>query len=150
MIERFDLDLADTLARQFKISSDFFKRCYLDTTQPITPLENPPLLFRQLLDPFGNQITNLGRLQQRFRIKYIVVGDGIGNGVTGINFERRIQRSDMLVECHGTPDIFCRTINQMRDMLGVDLAAIRQLKMANRAKNQIDFLYHVNRQPDRT
>ena len=119
-------------------------------TQTVTALKNPALLFRQLVHPLLDQFTDFVRLQQVFGIDRVVIGNGIGNGVIGVDFQRCIKRRNVFVERQNPAHILDRTINQVRDLLQTYLASIGYFQVPESAQHHVDFLDHMHRQPDGT
>jgi hypothetical protein len=150
LIERFDLDLAHAFARQLQIRGDLLKRADFSTAQTITTFENPALLLRQLFDPATDQLADFIGLQQTFRVERILIGNGVSDGVIGVDLKRRIERGDVLVERQRPAYLVDRTVDKMRNLFNVNLLAVGHFHLPERAQNQIDFLDHMHRKTDGT
>ena len=87
-------------------------------------------------------------VQQVLGIDGIVIGDRIGDGVVGIDLQRRIERGDMLVERDRPPHVVDRTLDQIGDLFEPDFPSVRGFEMAEGAQDEVDFLDHMHRQTD--
>ncbi len=68
--------------------------------------------------------------------------------MAGIDFQRCVERGNVLVELQDAPHIGGRAIDQGGYSLHRRLPAGRRFEMANGAQDEVDFLDHMNRQPD--
>ena len=91
LINRFELNLANAFPGEIEFRRHLFQRADFAAADTIPPLKYNTLLVRQQHDPLMHQLADFDGLQQLVRSQHLFVGDGVGDGMVGVDFQRRIE-----------------------------------------------------------
>src|SRR5438874_10477910 len=80
LFERFDLNLADALARDAQLGCELIERRDVATIQSVTALDDEPLSLGQLGQPFADETFDAAHVQHQFRRDGCIIGDAVPYG----------------------------------------------------------------------